>query len=318
MEPDLAIGFDNSSSADEGISVTFKEVDNPMKKLRVATYDFADFQESDIRLDTILEETNDDEVQFGTPRIAADRAFNCPNNPWPFQIVMVRQFATDEYYVKGYNNFSGDYFGFSIDVHILNEAYYDSPFVSYQVYPVEHPTKEPVVSFLEDIHVAWSFIEPETGTWEIIYTSLHVTTGEPYKYENYSLVNGHGDVGYFNHNQHYPCIASRFNYANEKFIGWLDDEEYHPEYKVRHTHEQIFSLEQKTNPGFLYPNPAHNFFRINLPDEEEIQLITVYSMDGRKVLESSTQSMDISELQQGVYIVEIKSGQKTRTKRLVK
>ena len=317
VEPDLAMGYDQSSILD-GISVTFKEIydNSPVKKLWVATYDWSAFQESSIILDAILENTSDDEVQFGSPRIAAD--ISTSHNPWPFQIVMVRQFATDRYFIKGYNNYSGNFNGFSIYGHIINQASYNSPFGSSTVNPVEHPTKEPVVSFLEDIHVAWSYIEPETETWEIIYTSLHETTGEPYKHENYSLVNGHDGYGYFDHNQHHPCIASRFNYDNEKFIGWLDDEEYHPEYKIRHTNEQIFGLEEKSDPSFLYPNPAHNFFRINLPNEEEIHLITVYSIDGRKALESTSANTNISGLQPGVYIVEIKSGQKTQTKRLVK
>jgi len=321
IEPDVAFGASNNHY---GISVTFKEVSDDFSRLWVALYDYFAFSFSQLVGDTLLKEDGDG-ISYGAPRIAACDHNTCPGNQYAFQIVMVSQ-EDDYFFVNGYNNFGANPPATNLDVthHILNEQDYHSQLDWDTYVPYEHSTKQPVVSWLEDIHVAWAYLAPETDTWVIIYRTLDVYTGEPrtnaYGY-SYSLVNGSDpdDPVIREFNQHTPCIASRFNHHNEKFIGWFDDRQSTPKYKVRETNTIVFPAEILVeDPGLLYPNPAGSFVNINLPEEEEVLALTVYSIEGREVLQCSDKILDISGLNAGVYVVKIHSTHKTRYKRLIK
>lgn len=325
IEPDLAIGGIGVSLTQFGISVTFKEVSDDFSRLWVAVYDYFDFSFSQLVGDTILKE-DDADITYGAPRIAACHHNTNPFNEYAFQIVMVSE-EDNYFFVNGYNNWDGDPMGGNpLDVthHILNDHTYHSQLDGNNYLPYRYRTRQPVVSWLEDIHVAWAYLAPETNTWVIIYRTLDVYTGEPrtnaYGY-SYSLVNGngHGDPVIWEFNQHIPCIASRFNHHNEKFIGWFDDRQSTPKYKVRETNTIVFPAEILVeDPGLLYPNPAGSYVNINLPEEEEILALTVYSIEGREVLQCSDKILDISGLNAGVYVVKIHSTHKTRYKRLIK
>jgi len=75
-----------------------------------------------------------------------------------------------------------------------------------------------------------------------------------------------------------------------------------------------------SNPEFVeknfvvYPNPASNF--INVRTNEAIKLIQLTTLDGHQVAESTSNTMDISSLPKGIYIVSVttQSGQQTFNK----
>ena len=57
----------------------------------------------------------------------------------------------------------------------------------------------------------------------------------------------------------------------------------------------------------LYPNPAQTYLSITYPDNK-IYTVTVFGENGYRLLSSSGQSsVDMSELESGIYMIEIKS-----------
>ena len=68
----------------------------------------------------------------------------------------------------------------------------------------------------------------------------------------------------------------------------------------------------------LFPNPAHTF--IHIAAKEPVQEVQVYSLDGKLVQRGQLQNnqLDISNLQAGVYIMRVLSGESWKTVRWVK
>ncbi len=196
--------------------------------------------------------------------------------------------------------------------------------------PQEEETIGPVVSFYEDIHVAWAYKAPETGNFVIVYRRLDAQTGEvrpTFPYPNYdysySLVNG-VDYSWETGDQHLPCIASRYSHANEKIIGWFNTDQWddpRPEYKITHTNEIFFDLSVEADAGMVYPNPVFDQLRYDLTDKEA-SMIRLYSYDGRKVLShhvsNESGSIDVSSLPAGMYIAEIILPNRIKRKKIVK
>ena len=271
-------------------------------------------------------EENDPGIEFGTPRIASytNVDYELPSN-WPYQVVMVeRNYNYNRFYVHGFNRWIG-----TPQHSFLNEDDYYSGLDGGQYNPVEYWTKEPVVSYFEDVNVAWAYKAPETGNWEIVYRLLENSTGEvsetnigSYPY-SYSLVNGMGDYGWKEANQHHPCIASRFS-VDEKVIGWFDDKDDYqmPEYKVRQTNTIIFGVEEEGDPGIIYPNPATKWLNIQLPDDKDDARIAIYSINGEQIISEkingNLNTIDISGINSGMYIAEIKLKEKTIQKKFIK
>ena len=319
IEPDVAIGSNYLNQ--KGYTLTCKEVDGNSTTLWAVKYDFVYNFPFQGTINLLGEQSND--ISYGTPRVAADLLFNGSTTPWCFQIVMVEH-NDGEHNVYGFNNYDPP-----VNTNILNVQEYDCPYGSGHIRPADYYTKEPVVSFLEDIHVAWAYQMPHhgySGNMEIIYRRLDVQTGEPRPGSNgdfYSLVNGDQNGGIFDYDHHHPCIASRYNYRREKFIGWMDEkDEKHPEYKLRQTNAEIFGAENSLGNSILYPNPAQNTFSLQIDENKELCQVTIYSLDGKKVsVKNNIQSyepIDVTGLKQGMYIVEIKTTQATVTKRLLK
>jgi hypothetical protein len=322
IEPDVAIGK-SPYTPGEGVTLTCKEVDGNATTLWAVKYNYdPSFSQTNIPppnpISLKSEQSND--IKYGTPRVAADLAFNGSTTHWCFQIVMVAH-ENGLHYVWGFNNYDPP-----VDTHMLNERDYDSPYGGGRIHPPEFYTKEPVVSFLEDIHVAWAYQMPESGNMEIIYRTLDVQTGEPRPGSNgyfYSLVNGDQNGGIFDYDQHHPCIASRYNYQQEKFIGWMDEkDDKHPEYKLRQTNTEIFGAENSLGNSILYPNPAQNTFSLQIDENKDLYQVTIYSLDGKKLWHKeniqANDPVDVSGLEQGMYIIEIQTPQETVTKRLLK
>ncbi len=138
---------------------------------------------------------------------------------------------------------------------------------------------------------------------------------------SYSLVNGYDPSGWEQGNQHHPCIASRFS-VDEKIIGWYDDETYKPDYKLRQVNVEIFGLEVEGDPDILYPNPSTRWLNILLPDDQQQADYSIYSLEGKNlmhgVLHKELNSIDVSGLSKGIYLVDIELKHKTIRKKFIK
>lgn len=77
---------------------------------------------------------------------------------------------------------------------------------------------------------------------------------------------------------------------------------------------QAFNLDD--NKVTLYPNPAHSI--LNVSTKNSIENITIFNMLGAKVLETTAKNINVSGLQNGIYLVNITTNIGTTTKRFIK
>lgn len=67
----------------------------------------------------------------------------------------------------------------------------------------------------------------------------------------------------------------------------------------------------------LSPNPANDI--VNIASDEAVEAVAVYNTLGQKVLVGNSNTVNISSLQQGIYLIEVKfEGSKTATQKVVK
>ncbi|GGB80579.1 hypothetical protein GCM10007424_20850 [Flavobacterium suaedae] len=71
-----------------------------------------------------------------------------------------------------------------------------------------------------------------------------------------------------------------------------------------------------TTQAVVYPNPATTV--LNIKTQENINNVAIYNIYGQKVMEAKTSIIDVSNLSNGVYIMNITSGSKESTVRFVK
>lgn len=72
----------------------------------------------------------------------------------------------------------------------------------------------------------------------------------------------------------------------------------------------------KTEKINFYPNPAANEVVLELPESGTVQ---IFDLSGRKVLGQNLSGktiLDVSQLNEGLYTISIKSGEKTLTRKL--
>ena len=329
IEPDVAL-FANDDYY--YFTITSKQVDDQTTTLWAADYlHVINNQPQFNNIPYVLMTENSDAIEYGTPRIAYDLLPNYSiSNYHPYQVVCTERKMNDmgymQYYVHGFNHVSTS--GQNYDDDILNEDEYISQ-IDYNHYvPLNYPTKEPVVSFKEDIHVAWAYQSPETGSYEIISRRLRRINGEvikegvpPNQYpDHYSLVNG-----YYTNSQKgdqlHPCIASRFS-DGTKMIGWYDLYALQTEYKIRGEHIKIFSNTDEFEPGLLFPNPADKFLELKKPDNCDSYIYKIYTINGRLVQSSQSaedfHSIDVSSFAKGIYLVRINTGNEIITHKFIK
>ena len=68
----------------------------------------------------------------------------------------------------------------------------------------------------------------------------------------------------------------------------------------------------------VYPNPASDLVEVEFL-EEQIVSVSLYSMEGKKINTSYSSELDVSELSEGMYLLEARtSSGKVAFKRLVK
>ena len=72
----------------------------------------------------------------------------------------------------------------------------------------------------------------------------------------------------------------------------------------------------------LYPNPANNMVAFTLPSTQQTFNVTVYSVSGTRVLESTINSVNnqlhISSLSKGMYFIDLKSASVSKTFKIIK
>ena len=67
----------------------------------------------------------------------------------------------------------------------------------------------------------------------------------------------------------------------------------------------------------LYPNPLQDI--LNIANAESGLLVTIYDALGKKVLSKQvTETMDVSSLKTGVYMVKLSDGNKMSTHKMIK
>lgn len=99
------------------------------------------------------------------------------------------------------------------------------------------------------------------------------------------------------------------NNTNNGYILLLDD--------IVLLGAEVAALNDTQNQNFKFgPNPANDFIRF---DVSNLQLIEVYSLDGRKLIEATTKELAVKDLSQGHYIAVIHSSDRsTKTVRFTK
>ncbi|MFD2541121.1 T9SS type A sorting domain-containing protein [Lacinutrix gracilariae] len=69
----------------------------------------------------------------------------------------------------------------------------------------------------------------------------------------------------------------------------------------------------------IVPNPVRSILNIHLETAAAIKTVTVYDVNGRRVLQSNyASSIDVSALQTGMYIVQVETDTAIRTKKFIK
>lgn len=70
----------------------------------------------------------------------------------------------------------------------------------------------------------------------------------------------------------------------------------------------VGEFQQQNNPFSLYPNPSNQFITINHIENTAVETVTVYSLDGKLVLNQkpdTANSVDVSNLVNGMYVVRV-------------
>jgi len=70
----------------------------------------------------------------------------------------------------------------------------------------------------------------------------------------------------------------------------------------------------------IYPNPAVNEINISVEENAQIDILKIYNQLGQKILQQNnvTNTIDISTLPKGVYIVELVSGASIVRRKMIK
>ncbi len=71
--------------------------------------------------------------------------------------------------------------------------------------------------------------------------------------------------------------------------------------------EVLTTPESSLTTFSFYPNPAKNNFTITLSDSESLQKATIYNSLGQEIINSTEQTIDVSYLSKGLYVVEVQT-----------
>jgi len=83
----------------------------------------------------------------------------------------------------------------------------------------------------------------------------------------------------------------------------------------------VLSLEvfpdNNISPVIIYPNPASEFITISLPNKINVKNVEFYDINGKNVLTGYQNSIDVSCLESGIYLIKIISAEKLFTSKLI-
>lgn len=68
----------------------------------------------------------------------------------------------------------------------------------------------------------------------------------------------------------------------------------------------------------IYPNPIKDYFRIKVKEDEKILQVRILDISGRIILQTKISNIDVGSLNQGTYILEVKTNKKVYTEKLIK
>jgi hypothetical protein len=106
-------------------------------------------------------------------------------------------------------------------------------------------------------------------------------------------------------NATYP-ICDTVNYT-----GWCIDD------WTSYSEECILGIEENTALGFsIYPNPAQDFLFIET--QQPIETVKIYNLQGQLIKEISESTIDVSQLNSGMYFVQVIVEGKTQALKFIK
>jgi hypothetical protein len=112
------------------------------------------------------------------------------------------------------------------------------------------------------------------------------------------------------HNNYYRCLVNYNNcmaYSDSVRLSLNTNTSVQPHQTIKYT---------------LYPNPVNNRVNIQVDDNSSPVDIRIYTLTGQLLLQQSFNNnliqIDLNSFSQGLYIVEVKSGNKTSYSRFIK
>lgn len=99
---------------------------------------------------------------------------------------------------------------------------------------------------------------------------------------------------------------------------FVDNEGYFPFSVYLQGYDEVLGVNDFNAKGFsIFPNPASDI--VTISSEVAVESVEVYNALGQKVLTGTTSTVDVSKLQNGIYMVQVKfEGGMSATKKLVK
>ncbi len=81
---------------------------------------------------------------------------------------------------------------------------------------------------------------------------------------------------------------------------------------------QLLSSNHFTEDDFaLFPNPASQMFTIRLPQDTQLERVRLYNSLGQLLVETSSETIDVSAFSKGIYLVEIITNISKTTKKII-
>lgn len=153
-----------------------------------------------------------------------------------------------------------------------------------------------------------------------------ITTYEPDNQFPYLLK----PIGFYDYSKYSFSVAVGFMERDIDGFEWEDDNQVVGYIHNGISHGEIYSVdmfvgqeELSSNNFLVYPSPANEFLKIQTKEAGEIQF-QVFNISGQLVLDgkqektSADVDIDISELQNGVYIIQMNLGQKLIQNKFIK
>lgn len=150
---------------------------------------------------------------------------------------------------------------------------------------------------------AWGELTTPLGTFDVVrLKKIEITTDSTWAYAfgNETLVNDGKDTTYMynfwtnDQTARFPLVEYEYDPASQQIDGditWLKAE---PTTTIQTSEKATFSL---------FPNPAED--NLTVTSEAELSTYTVFDITGQKVLSGNTDTVNISELKNGVYLLKV-------------